>query len=617
LRDGACLDARAVTITGELSISLRNALGAAKGRIWLPGSAVSAMQASSGIDLAGVCFPGDVDFRDARFCEPTSFSEARFCGDVDFRGVTFSEDTRFQGTQFAGLADFDRTQCSRPVDFSNARFSDGAIFANAHFSDVANFTDVQFARRVMFQDATFMKQAGFLKAQFSGPVGFRDTRFFGEADFVAAQFSKHASFQGAVFSEAADFTEALFRDHAYFSRAHFSGVARFVDAQFSGETEFAEAQFANETRFSGIEFGNSAIFDGTAFRTRITLGPIVGSGLLSFDRVDFAQGVQLDASVPFLSCKGSRFGWGTDLNIRWAEIALDRANFVERSRLVGVGTFPETDDRCAQLCHVDRQLDADPRPRLVSLREANVERLALGNVDMSGCYFFGAHGLDQLRIEADCRFALQPRHWRYARRRTLAEEHQWRISRPKRRKWFPARARGWYPPQCKLGSWATPEAEVLDPARIASLYRALRKGLEDRKDEPGASDFYYGEMEMRRLSSVDPRNPEGQGTDDRATHMILTLYWVLSGYGLRASRAFFAFALVIALAALAFAQWGSGAHTSYGRAALFALQSSVSLLRGPETRLSSAGQVIYVFTKLAGPLCFGFGLFSLRARIKR
>jgi hypothetical protein len=36
------------------------------------------------------------------------------------------------------------------------------------------------------------------------------------------------------------------------------------------------------------------------------------------------------------------------------------------------------------------------------------------------------------------------------------------------------------------------------PEHVAPLYRALRKAQEDAKDEPGAADFYYGEMEMRR-----------------------------------------------------------------------------------------------------------------------
>jgi hypothetical protein len=33
--------------------------------------------------------------------------------------------------------------------------------------------------------------------------------------------------------------------------------------------------------------------------------------------------------------------------------------------------------------------------------------------------------------------------------------------------------------------------EVLSPGAVAVLYRALRKGREDIKDEPGAADFYY------------------------------------------------------------------------------------------------------------------------------
>jgi hypothetical protein len=41
----------------------------------------------------------------------------------------------------------------------------------------------------------------------------------------------------------------------------------------------------------------------------------------------------------------------------------------------------------------------------------------------------------------------------------------------------------------------------VESAQLAGLYRALRKAREDAKDEPGAVDFYYGEMEMRRYAS--------------------------------------------------------------------------------------------------------------------
>src|SRR5512132_3081652 len=67
---------------------------------------------------------------------------------------------------------------------------------------------------------------------------------------------------------------------------------------------------------------------------------------------------------------------------------------------------------------------------------------------------------------------------------------------------------------------------VLGAKRIAGLYRALRKDYEDSKNEPGAADFYYGEMEMRRLASATAWGER----------VILTLYWLVSGYGLRGMR---------------------------------------------------------------------------------
>jgi hypothetical protein len=65
------------------------------------------------------------------------------------------------------------------------------------------------------------------------------------------------------------------------------------------------------------------------------------------------------------------------------------------------------------------------------------------------------------------------------------------------------------------------------PENIAAVYRQLRKALEDDKNEPGAADFYYGEMEMRRHEVIN--SPWERG--------LLRAYWMLSGYGLRASRA--------------------------------------------------------------------------------
>ena len=74
------------------------------------------------------------------------------------------------------------------------------------------------------------------------------------------------------------------------------------------------------------------------------------------------------------------------------------------------------------------------------------------------------------------------------------------------------------------------------------MYRSLRKAREDSKDEPGAADFYYGEMEMRRLAAK-------RLSGERA---ILFAYKALSGYGIRASRALLALAASLLLFAGAF-----------------------------------------------------------------
>src|SRR6266478_2196467 len=53
--------------------------------------------------------------------------------------------------------------------------------------------------------------------------------------------------------------------------------------------------------------------------------------------------------------------------------------------------------------------------------------------------------------------------------------------------WWPDQTDPWWPADLE-------KPMALDPGAISGLYRALRKSREDAKDEPGAADFYYGEM---------------------------------------------------------------------------------------------------------------------------
>ncbi|WP_308076687.1 hypothetical protein [Streptomyces hydrogenans] len=84
------------------------------------------------------------------------------------------------------------------------------------------------------------------------------------------------------------------------------------------------------------------------------------------------------------------------------------------------------------------------------------------------------------------------------------------------------------PRRWRTGPHHPDPARTPDPDDVAALYRQLRKAFEDGKNEPGAADFYYGECEMRRHDRTGTPKTERR---------LLWAYWLLSGYGLRASRA--------------------------------------------------------------------------------
>jgi hypothetical protein len=149
------------------------------------------------------------------------------------------------------------------------------------------------------------------------------------------------------------------------------------------------------------------------------------------------------------------------------------------------------------------------------------------------------------------------------------------------------------------------------PARLAALYRELRKGREDAKDEPGAADFYYGECEMRRH---DPHSP-------LAERFVLWLYWLTSGYGLRALRAVICLAvIVVGLAtwfhAVGFRPLHPAAPRSFWSSLLYTAESTLSL-GNSNVELTGWGRALRLVLRLTGPVLLGLALLSVRGRVRR
>jgi hypothetical protein len=249
---------------------------------------------------------------------------------------------------------------------------------------------------------------------------------------------------------------------------------------------------------------------------------------------------------------------------------------------------------------------APPCLALASLRGADVANLTLADINLKFCDFKSTLRLDELRLATLCPFDEPPEGWLWTKRITIREERYWRLTTPKGENW-----RDEYVKRDSDTTGLTYGVETSEPRRrsealrLAKIYRALRKGREDEGNAPGAGDFYYGEMEMRR-----------HGEDSGPERTVIWLYWLVSGYGLRASRALIALGVTVLLFTFLFSIFGIR-DGNFGDDLVFSLQSTTNLLRGSGEDLPTEGELLEIGLRLLGPLFFGLVLLSLRGRVKR
>jgi hypothetical protein len=577
---------------------------------------------------------GDAIFAGVTFAEETVFERAVLTGDVSFESALFMKHPDFAGVQIAGHALFARASFEAGGFFgAGARFAAGADFNGAHFGDDVDFEGAVFADEATFDGATFAAGAVFDATTFAEPTFFTETIFAGDTSFDSATFSEGASFYRTQFDNDALFTSTQFLGGGWFGEAIFANrdghtnfdgatfhTADFTATLFANHTSFAQTTFIDTTDFVRARFSHSAVFadvvfssdanlTGTRFEDARQFGPLLIFGALVLDDSVWADPVRMEVSARRISLERTSFKGGVDLFVRRAQLSLEYADLAAPSLVTELSAGRAGQSRLlgyeqeladgGWVCSLHTPSEAI-RPSIASMRRAKVGLLTVSGMDLRACRFVGAHGLDGLRLER-ARFGRPPSRSRWSRRQTVAEEHQWRGHNG---------SPGWHESGPAVApAWLGETSHLPDAEQIAGIYRALRKGREDTKDEPGAADFYYGEMEMRRHSSPS-----------RSEHAIIWLYWLVAGYGLRASRAITALVITLVFLALLLHLWGFQPTQSYGRSVVFAAQSSISLLRAPVTQAhheTAGGQSIEIVLRLAGPLFFGLALLSLRGRIKR
>jgi hypothetical protein len=247
-------------------------------------------------------------------------------------------------------------------------------------------------------------------------------------------------------------------------------------------------------------------------------------------------------------------------------------------------------------------------PAILSSQDADAGSMSFAHLDMSRCIFCGANDVAEAIVEATVSFAISPHFWR-TKRKCVADEFAWRCNASALYGW------GWRLPGSVLTSEEQRkpgrENDVLLPSlrasQVAAVYRDLRSSFEARSDRPGAADFYYGEMEMRRHS-------DESGVAERS---IITMYWLLSGYGLRAWRSFaWLFTLVIG-GGIAMARWGLVDGPVPSRVGiLLSVRTMIPALHR-NVELTRAGSILEIAMTLLGPVLLALAILALRGRVKR
>ncbi|MFI6588550.1 pentapeptide repeat-containing protein [Embleya sp. NPDC050493] len=476
--------------------------------------------------LGALCSPatatphiGDARFTGAEFTGHARFDNAMFLDAARFDGATFSADARFDTTTFVGDVRFDGARFTGDAWFDRAKFSDESRFDTAQFHAVARFVGARFTH-ARYENTSFRADARFSNAKFSASARFNGARFATDAWFESATFFGDARFDGASFSGDAQFDGAGFVVDARFTDATFSRGARFDSVTFSGDARFGEATFVRAGR----------------------MGPMRCRGCLDLSGAVFSSPVEIEAAARRVACVRTRWESTATVRVRYAEVDLTHAVLTQPIAIVAHTV-------AFLYAHGTPQAETgftrDTAVRIVSIRGVDAAHLVLTDTDLTACVFSGAFHLDQLGLEGDTVFGAPPIGWRLrrgiparlARRRTIAEEHHWRALHPRN----PPPPRGWTP-----GPGHPDPAIAPGPEDVGPVYRALRKASEDGKNEPDAADFYYGEMEMRR-------HDRKRTTGERA---LITGYWLLSGYGLRATRALWWLLLAMTATVLATMLWG-------------------------------------------------------------
>jgi uncharacterized protein YjbI with pentapeptide repeats len=411
-------------------------------------------------------------------------------------------------------------------------------------------------------------------------------------DFEQVKQSKLApaqqdyDFSGTVFPKGtSDFSRFVFDGNADFTAATFIGEADFSLAQFSGErTSFARAQFGSAlTSFPEARF--------------IGEGPSFSSAQFSGERTSFIRAQFSGESTSFT---GADFS-GERTDFRSARFSSGKGASFTRARFMGERTlFTGAQFGSALTSFLEAIFTKE-----VDFTEATVKENA---------FFWGSKANPVFGSEAWARFNRcrieKPEQFTF---NTVLLHPGWFTNVDVRKvdftdvKWYgmPRGPEGTIKAEIK----ALEERGVDSPHTLLSqACRRLSANAEENREYPLANEFYYWSMNALRKEGWRSLGATG------------TLYWALSGYGVRATRAF----LVLVGICVAFAAF----YTLLGPTELNNFWTALGYSLGALARLNpnprpdpatdpGLFQVLVIVEGLLGPLQIALLVLAIRRKVMR
>jgi uncharacterized protein YjbI with pentapeptide repeats len=484
------------------------------------------------------------------------------------------------------------------VIFSGATFVGRVRFFRVTFNGNIDFSRATFAGYTSFAESTFNNKTDFQEAQFRGEeTSFRSARFSGEETlFFNAQFrSRWTNFEGAQFhrGKLTNFSSTQFisPENTYFTGARFnSEVTNFLEAEFkSPETNFARAQFSSErTYFSDTQFsGKRTIFSQARFN----------------GQTDFHDATLMDATF-----KNTTFEHGADFTGVKFTGARKRTTDFRRATFGGEVYFREATFRANGEFndYIDfyRTNFLDAVKFIGGVRSQGRELNPVFHPD-------GQVSFTRARIEKPELFSFD----------TVDLRSSWLVGVDARKfdftdvKWYgmPGGLEGTFDEEIA----ALEKRGVESPQTLlAQACRRLSANAEDNHEYPLANEFHYWSMDALRKEGWTRLG------------LIGTLYWALSGYGVRAARALLVLLTIAGVFAVLYILFGPNALQvssasnfeqaieHVGQAAVYSMSTMARL--NPEPKPDPGlFQFLVTVEGILGPLQIALLALAIRRKVMR